>query len=357
MILERQKRELSFGGGARPDGFAARCALEKAGIFVDIVCDFGQPLNMKSAIMEIRNWKELLDESDQYFFIIAEKAPFMRHEIMKRLAYAGVDEYGVVFEGYTKDFQNRKALQSALYGSINEVFGDIDFINHWGDLENCRRHSLEGMGYWDVPFIWIYNMYKKAKQEVKYFEIGPGNGIMSLGLKKLVPQLDVTWLNIPHEEQQWKEWRRASVKKVLNKYNIHTMEGFIELDEISGSFDIIVMAQVMEHLVFNPVNTFSKLRGLLREGGYICVSVPQEKVHYNVSHYSEMPNPWDMTKEEIQRRIAINVWGHFHEYSYEEAMEVFEESGLECAGYLFTYPIHHFILTEKTTDNRGNEER
>lgn len=356
--LEDIREQMSKGGGQpvlfgwAPEAFASLCALSRSGIEIKLVCDIYQPteraLDVGDGIV-LKDYRELLREPEKYYFILYSPDRFWLMERAKLLQYQGIDEFGILTEGYTKDFGKKTALQDAFFASLNELFADIPLLNQWEAFENLRRLAVEGAGYWDLPYLWIYRYYK-SKHDITYFEIGAGMGNLSLSLKKLL-DMDVTWAVIPHEEQLWAEWKRASALSVIqDKYNIHLKEGFIETDEaerFGGPYDIIVMAQVMEHLIYHPVNTFKKLSRLLKDDGFLFVSVPEDIKHYNVNHYTEMPYPTDLTAAERERRTQINNFGHFHEYSYEEALEVFEESGLECVFHQWTLPIHHFMLRKK----------
>lgn len=303
--------------------------------------------------IHICDYRKLLQDAENCYFIISLKNFAETASIIKILQYSGIDEFGIIYEGYTKDFNGKIPLQKAFFESINEVFQPIGFLNNWNELENIRRASLEGAGYWDIPYMCIHKLYKK-KPGATYLEIGAGIGILSLSLKKLL-DIDVTWVTIPDEESLWGEWRRKSSQEILKKYDIKTIPGFIETDSFTGFYDIIVLAQVMEHLIFNPVNTFKKLARLVKDDGYIFVSVPYEIIHHNVESYRDMPYPEQLSVEERQRRNAINNYGHFHEYSYQEAIDVFRESGLECIGYKWTLPIHHFMLRKSTPGQKPEE--
>ena len=345
--------------GWRPEFFSAKCILQQNNINIDYACDVLEPFNSKNSDYDIpvRNYRELLKEQDKYYFIIALKNSYDIDVAMKLIQYAGYDEFGIVCEGFTKDFNRKDKLQKVFFESINEVFGPFDFLYDKSNLENIKMASLAGAGYWDVPYMIIYDLYKKKyslesnnlmrnslnAERLTYLEIGPGIGIMSLSLKKLL-DIDVTWITIPNEEARWSEIKRDTTLHLLEKYNINIKTGFIETDYFTGEYDIIVIAQVMEHLVFNPVNTFKKLANLLSDTGYIFCSVPQECFHYNVQNYHEMPYPEQLTLQERERRVQINEFGHFHEYSYAEAMDVFNEAGLECVFHQWTSPIHHFML-------------
>lgn len=222
----------------------------------------------------------------------------------------------------------------------------MSLLNNWSSFYNLCRSVIPGAGYWDVLLQIIYNVYR-TKHNIEYFEAGPGIGIFSLCLKKIL-DIDITWLTIPDEEKLWLESREKSVLSLLKeKYGIKMVEGYLEidsLDNISNKFDIVALTQVMEHFIFNPVNSLVKLKNLMKDDGIFALSVPEEVKHYNVESYKKMPFPENLTKIEIEKRTKINNFGHFHEYSYNEAMEVFAQSGLECLVHKFDSPIHHFIL-------------
>jgi SAM-dependent methyltransferase len=281
------------------------------------------------------------------YFIITLADKFEILEAMKILLYTGIDEFGIVFSNFSKDFSssNKSALQNAFYTSINEVFQHEHFINNFDTLENLRRSALEGAGYFDAAYTWIYETNKR-KKNIRLLEIGPGLGVMSFSLKKLL-DINIDWMTIPDNEYDsnaWKENRTKNFNELVKKYSIVKHNLFVELDELKGIYDIIVMAQVMEHLIYNPVNTFKKLASILKDTGQLYICVPMEIRRYNVKNWREIPYPCELSEEEKIRRNDINAYGHFYEYTYEEALDVFNESGFECIGYKYNHPVHHFAL-------------
>lgn len=193
----------------------------------------------------------------------------------------------------------------------------------------------------------LYKMYED-KPGRKMLEIGPGVGVCSLSLKKML-DIDVTWLTVPDDEPQWNAWRSKSSLNLYKKYDIHIKEAAVETDQFDGEYDIIFMSQVMEHFIFNPVGTIRKLMTHLKEDGVMFISVPD--IIYNnpknVESYKEIPFYEDLSVREAVRRTMINSFTHYHEYSYEEALEVFDECGLQCVDSHTNLPIHHFILKRK----------
>lgn len=339
-IIKDKRTKVLWGG--KPGSFTARCVLEKAGFSNLLETSFLQKNDIHTSYYEGRDYRYILNNADKYYHIIDYSDAFDGKETFKLLQYAGIDDFSIVFSNYTKDFSGRSKLKNAFFESVNEIFSDTQFLGHWNDVMDCRLYSLEGAGYWDVLYMFIYAAYKK-RSSTKYLEVGPGYGIMSLSLKKLL-DLDITWMVIPAKDDVRDYNKKALSEQLRTKYDIRTVEGYLETDNFDGCYDIIVMAQVMEHLVCNPVGSFRKLRNLLADDGRMFIAVPEDIKWHQVESYKEMPYADAINAAEYQRRNIINEYAHFHEYTYEEAMEVFEESGLACVEHIWSPPIHHFVL-------------
>ncbi len=62
-------------------------------------------------------------------------------------------------------------------------------------------------------------------------------------------------------------------KKVLDETYSFDLEEEWPADLKAKNFDLIVMAEVLEH-VFDPVKVLKKARGLLKEGGFVIITTP-----------------------------------------------------------------------------------
>ncbi len=336
--------------GSTPESYLYWVILKEHGIEPDFACDVYCEHSFSNHGIQMRPYWELLAEPDKYYFIITIPKRVHIHGVMKQLFYAGIDEFGIIYSEWSKDFKskNQNELQIAFYDSINEVFSLEPLFVNYTKLENLRRTALEGAGFWDVLYMSIYKLCKQKKDSLKYLEIGAGTGIMSFSLKKLLgEQIKIEWFDVPVQENYWQENSTDHFKKLMRKYNIHQHLGYIEADNFFLSdkkYDCIVLAQVMEHFIYNPVPTLTRLTKLLSRNGYIYIAVPFDHKFYNVRSWQEMPTYDELSEEERSRRILINNYGHFHEYSYEQAVEVFAKAGLEIFYYRWNSPIHFFIL-------------
>lgn len=346
---KRKGKKIVFWGST-PESYMYWMVLKEHGIEPDYVCDVYCEISFSNHGIQMRPYWELLEEQEKYYFIITIPKRIQIPGVMRQLFYAGVDEFGIVYSEWSKDFysKDQHALQEAFYSSINEVFSQDSFFCNYVKLENLRRTALEGAGFWDVLYMSIYKLYKKKNKQIRYLEIGAGTGIMSFALKKLLgDSMLIDWFNVPVKENYWQENSTDHFKNLMLKYHIQQHLGYIEADDFPvphKKYDCIVLAQVMEHFIYNPVPTFKKLANLLTNQGYIYVAVPYDHHFYNVRSWKEMPTYENLDDEERQRRVAINNYGHFHEYSYDQAVEVFDAAGLEVVYYRWNSPIHFFIL-------------
>lgn len=349
-IRRKGKKVVFFG--STPESYLYWRILQDNGIEPDYACDVYCEYSYSNHGVAMRPYWELLAEKDKYYFIITVPQRHNVRHVVKQLLYAGIDDFGIVFSEWSKDFagKHQAELQKAFFEALNEVYAPLPLLGDYSHIENLRRTALEGAGYWDVLYMSIHRLALPRKH-IDYLEVGPGTGIMSFSLKIMLGQkVAIDWLDVPVEKPEdfWQENSGAYFKSLLEKYDVHQYLAYVELDQplpvANKKYDCIVLAQVMEHLIFNPVSTFWKLSNLLTDHGMIYVAVPHDHKFFNVRSWKEMPEAKDLSEEQRRRRIAINEYGHFHEYTYEQAVEVFEAAGLEVVYYRWNDPIHFFML-------------
>jgi SAM-dependent methyltransferase len=131
-----------------------------------------------------------------------------------------------------------------------------------------------------------------------------------------------------------------------------------------GHFDLVIAAEIIEHLIFDPMHLLVESRRVLCEGGHLLVSTPNSAslacvakvlagdVNPQIYWHYKKPDPLD---PEI---------GHVHEYTAKELGKTVEAAGFEI-GRLFTTVIEEYAghapllnLLEAngySTENRGEQ--
>ncbi len=105
-------------------------------------------------------------------------------------------------------------------------------------------------------------------------------------------------------------------KKVLNKAYVRN----IETDDIKdlGKFDIIIFADVLEHLL-NPVNALKKIKKSLKPNGKILFSIPN-MAHVSI-RLSLLKGFFEYTSTGLLDRT------HLHYYDEQEVFNIFNTAG------------------------------
>jgi 2-polyprenyl-3-methyl-5-hydroxy-6-metoxy-1,4-benzoquinol methylase len=140
-------------------------------------------------------------------------------------------------------------------------------------------------------------------------DVGCSSGNFGAELKKK-KNCHVTGIDINQDDL-------ALANKVLDKTSLVNIEN----DDLGslGSFDVIVCADVLEHLI-NPVSALEKLQNLLSKDGAIVYSIPNMA---NIATRLEL----------LKGRFQYTEYGlldetHLHYYDHEEVSKIFREAGL-----------------------------
>jgi ubiquinone/menaquinone biosynthesis C-methylase UbiE len=110
------------------------------------------------------------------------------------------------------------------------------------------------------------------------------------------------------------------------------------LDKVRGKFDVITFGDVLEHLVA-PDLVLARVRGLLDEGGYVLISVP------NVAHYTLrlglLRGNFNYTKYGLMDRT------HLRFFTLRTARQMLADSGYRIATFDIVYAVHGLRYVDK----------
>lgn len=97
--------------------------------------------------------------------------------------------------------------------------------------------------------------------------------------------------------------------------------------ELDG-YDIVVCAEVIEHLTIPPIHVLRLLAAALREGGWLIVQTPNATRISNRLRMLMGRNPFEPLRDD--RRNP----GHIREYTVKELLGFASSAGLETGGWL-----------------------
>lgn len=197
-------------------------------------------------------------------------------------------------------------------------------------LRICQEHGIPHSGYLEAH---VNRFLMTRSLLLEQWEISRGNRILDIGAHWLhnaicyaISGFDVTASDLAVNATL----SYPMVISLAKAYNI-TLQPYrdlsdpVELDLLPpDSFDLILFAEIIEHITFNPIKMWSALYRLLRPGGRIIVTTP----NYHVAAFLE--DAKNLLRGHscgisIGTLVEINTFGpHWKEYSAKDVREYFE---------------------------------
>jgi len=95
-----------------------------------------------------------------------------------------------------------------------------------------------------------------------------------------------------------------------------------------GDYDVVVCAEVIEHLHISPLHVLRLLGSALRPGGWLVLQTPNAARIGNRLRLLAGRNPFEQLREDSHHP------GHFREYTVDELLALCTEAGFEVGGWL-----------------------
>lgn len=218
-----------------------------------------------------------------------------------------------------------KKSSSAFEKSYSEIIDNVPDLMGLGDYEGEKLYLEAMRSFYDRVYRDILDISHEGSVVI---ELGAYLGVVSLALKN--SGFKVTACDIPlfYERKNVREY----LKQLDLDYSAFDLaEAMYPLPD--GKADLIVATEVIEHLPFNLIPVFTKLRSALKKGGYIYISTPNGAAilkrlrfllkgiqpNFNVNELVEQCDP---TKN-------MSVGLHWREYSKKELVELLNSCDFE----------------------------
>lgn len=155
-----------------------------------------------------------------------------------------------------------------------------------------------------------FKIYSFIPEGSKILDVGCSSGNLGKSLKS-DKSAYVVGVDIDRDDVK-------KAKQVLDE--AHEVD--LESDDLSqlGKFDIIIMADVIEHLI-NPEKVLEKLKPLLNKGGKLVFSIP---------NMANVTTRLDLLKGSFEYKdFGLLDRTHLHYYDHLEVQRVFQDSGFK----------------------------
>lgn len=355
-LQEIKKKKIILLGGASESGIYAEMLLKEKGIEVYGYADNSERVCKCSGLRGkvIGTPYQFFGEDEYYFIICVYDIAVARLQLMTH----NIRSYSIFLNHPMHDFCDEDyELQKALLESINDICFKDEEMNSalpYISSTSSDKNKVGNINFLLYSTTWSHWTYLWAKDLIEkkgyteVLEIGPGYGLMSLVLLKLFQKVHINWYLLGERGMSLEKSDspfEAELRKVKRMYEGRLQEqyGVLEKDELSEKkYDLIILTEVFEHFVLNPVNTMKKLADALSEDGRIVLSTPawgHLPIHQS---WEDLPESREISEE---RYFELLQCEHIYQYSKEELNVIFGRAGLAVEKYsLSDSDNHNFAL-------------
>lgn len=301
-------------------------ALQGAGLEPDIIVDN----RIESADSFLNNIPIVppaicLNGKERYYFIITIKNQVFVKQVIQKLLFNGVKNFSILLLARTFDFERAKykGLKNGFLKAFNELYEDIN-ISH-SNYNRIVYTFTNVVKWWILGIEWILLKYTN-RRNLCILDVGPGSGLASLICKEVL-DASLNWIMLENSVNNLTSYNR----KIWQKHEIDVQFGYIEIEPFDGNYEIILFTEVLEHLVYNPVDTLIKLGSMLKPNGHLVISTPM-KNGKGLPYFNSWRDLPKINNNSIKRNVEfLDISGqhHVYEYSHEEVKEIIDEAGLK----------------------------
>lgn len=337
--------------GTETESFIARKFLEEKNYEVDHYIDsfqkkHGNIVNGKQVISPY----EYYNEKSGHIIVAVGKKNI--NSVRLQLKLYNIQNYSIFFIERFHDFniEGEKELHDLVIDSINKISLDEKTIEEVAPvLSNVSGQDLTKLGnlnyllysttWSNHVYKWIYEQYKDLYEEHDVLDIGPGYGLLSMIIAKLASEINIDWICFSGHKEN-------SERNKFSGINLNTIYGIIESNEflLNKKYDTIIMTEVFEHFVANPLPTMKKISDALKKDGKIYFTTP------NWGHLY-IHNTWEDMKEytefESKEEYLSMYCGHTYQYSKDELVNIFNRCNLKVERYELSDANNHNFLLSK----------
>lgn len=231
-------------------------------------------------------------------------------------------------------------------------------IDYLSSFDLFKGNESEGLGYVrnsiERFLITVQMVPPATHQGARLLELGSNPYFISLLLKKF-HQYDLVLTNYfgPEQPDEGEQTIRSERYGETHTFRYaHFNSEVAEFPFEDDSFDVVLVAEVLEHLTLNPTHMLNEIHRVLRPGGHVLITTP---------NMVRLDHLWQLA---LGRNIndqysGYGVYGrHNREYSPQEVIRLLEDSGfgVEKVRLANIYPHHPIarILSDVRTHWRDN---
>jgi SAM-dependent methyltransferase len=184
-----------------------------------------------------------------------------------------------------------------------------------------------------------------------------GISVLTALYRRLFPSCELVTSERPLPDGLREFFRRQSQAAGASAHFTNDLNdpGFLtdEQRRAMGTFDLVLLTEVLEHLTVHPVDVLRQVLQLLSPGGYLYLTTPNFFSRHHLNEIAERMNPQHVFPRGGNAETAY----HFRELCMSELLEFVGEAGGEVAGFYFSDCWEDRELAaelERSPDQRSN---
>ena len=234
--------------------------------------------------------------------------------------------------------------QQLVHEIIGELNADpVDLLSTGGAGPGEQRY-LEMLGPQYVRTLKelqqiLETQSQRKPSDVRVLEVGSFLGVLCFALRKVGFQ--VTAQDIPEFQNNprlQERYRRAGIKCVAANLKRH------HFPYPDAHFDFVIMCETLEHLNFNPLPVIKEINRVMKPGGLLYLTVPNQLSAGNrlkLLRGETIQASVEQFYQQLDLRMNMIVGLHWREYSKADLFELLEPMG-------FAIRRHYFYQEDKS---------
>jgi SAM-dependent methyltransferase len=206
-------------------------------------------------------------------------------------------------------------------------------------------------------FFHTIDIIARQKKEGKLLEIGSNPYLLTILVKKIF-NYDITLTNYfdisIYGSHVKKGIQIIKSEQYDEQFEFEFFDLNIELSKLpfeENEFDMVLFCEVLEHIIVNPLNIFSRLKNLLKKNGILLITTPNAVRLINFAHMIKGYNFFD------RYHVNNGVYGrHNREFTITEIEKILIENKLKVI-YSETLDRYNYNETSMFVDSYDSQVR
>jgi len=199
-----------------------------------------------------------------------------------------------------------------------------DIINYFSN-KKINNNSMSYIGTHAKRFAYMLNEIRKIREYIKessitVLDIGPSFFTELYNIE--FPDDSIYTLGFSDQESRGGHFP-IEIKFDESKhfhYNLNDSQCSNSLPEGMPKFDIVIMAEVIEHLYTSPQIVVKCIRSIVKQNGYMVIQTPNAvSLSKRMKLMFKGENPYELI------RLDYRNPGHFREYTKKELLKIFKD--------------------------------